>query len=497
MHYGRILILASILCQSALTAAAQTIDSLPGLWTTGPASACPAHSYNWNISGSDVTFRDQAGHIDAERIMGTRADGFVTSTISSSSAPTSTQWDYRIVSYNSVEVRNLSTQKHFALTRCSTASGSSAALVVPSSGPANTVRTDPIGQSPSPVSPPASQGAVTHGAANAWQSNDFQDTRNPGCSIGATGSMPGSRLIMGASKTRPDPMSLVVRKVSWSIPAGTDVQFSATFPDGAVMQFSGKGNGQAVETTISANQLRPWLHELTAGNGMQLTFSGNETPWTFDLAGTTQVVNAMGDCFRAHQIAGVAPPFDVAATGGIDQPFDAPAAVATQPFSRGASSPNEQTSQVDQAASSTPFRTPLVPPPISPAPTHPSDTRPLQNTLDRLRSLGAPDQPSTSSAATLNAVQRGQIAEHIQPCWQAPISWTNPANFEVHLILKTNAAGVVVDSRVSPDDKNSYRDSPNYSSAANAARAALSPDVRRHNVTGIPSECTSNYRSDL
>ena len=43
----------------------------------------------------------------------------------------------------------------------------------------------------------AAEPAVTHTKAGAWQSTDFRDPANSGCSIGGLGSMAGGRLIMG------------------------------------------------------------------------------------------------------------------------------------------------------------------------------------------------------------------------------------------------------------------------------------------------------------
>jgi hypothetical protein len=169
---------------------------------------------------------------------------------------------------------------------------------------------------------------VTHVVANSWQSTDFQNPDNPGCSIGADGSIPGGQLIMGASQRRPAPMSLVIRKTGWVIPAGTRVSVRATFPDGWVTEFAGIGKGQAIEIDLDGNQLKDWVHSLTANLNMQLTFSGIEPPWQFDLTGTTKVVDAMGDCFAVHQIKGVGPPFSGAFSANAGQ-----AVPGTQPFS--------------------------------------------------------------------------------------------------------------------------------------------------------------------
>jgi hypothetical protein len=98
------------------------------------------------------------------------------------------------------------------------------------------------------------------------------------------------------------------------------------------MEFSGRGNAQDIEIDIAAAQLRTWVHGLTANSGMQISFGGNEPPWSFDLTGTTTVINAMGACFRLHQITGVAPPFSLTdgtenVAGQIPQ-----ANAPTQPF---------------------------------------------------------------------------------------------------------------------------------------------------------------------
>ena len=185
----------------------------------------------------------------------------------------------------------------------------------------------------------AAEPPVTHVKAGAWQATTFRDLANPGCSIGGPGSMPGSRLIMGANRRRPDPMSLIVRKPGWAIPDGTPVQVQAAFPDGATQRFTGRGNGAAIEINLDAGQVPDWVHALTASPAMQLTFGGTEPPWVFDLTGTTAVINAMGDCFRGLGIAGVAPPFSLAFAEAPTQPFAAgpgtqpyAAAPSTQPY---------------------------------------------------------------------------------------------------------------------------------------------------------------------
>ena len=75
------------------------------------------------------------------------------------------------------------------------------------------------------------------------------------------------------------------------------------------MTLFGHGHGQTIDIDLDAATLPGWVHMLTASPVMQLAFDGNEPPWQVDLAGTTKVVNAMGDCFKNHNIVGVPAPF--------------------------------------------------------------------------------------------------------------------------------------------------------------------------------------------
>jgi hypothetical protein len=219
-----------------------------------------------------------------------------------------------------------------------------------------------------PVTSQAADTYVTHVVVNSWQSSDFHDPANPGCSIGGTGSMQGSRIIMGASQRRPTPMSLVIRKTGWAIPAGTQVQVRVAFPDGSTIDFAGRGSGQAVEIGLDAGQLRAWVHSLTANPNMHLMFAGNEPPWQFDLTGTSRVVNAMDKCFVAHHIEGVDPPFLGVASANGDA---GRMASATQPFGgtlAGVPSPFPAPSAPGSAsAPTTSYREPPTAAPIQPS----------------------------------------------------------------------------------------------------------------------------------
>ena len=135
---------------------------------------------------------------------------------------------------------------------------------------------------------------------------------------------------MGVSRARPDPVSVVLHKEGWAIPDGRGVQVHVIFPEGQSYWLAGDGKGKNIQLLIGADRFKSWLHDLTASSIMRVEFEGSEAPWLFDLAGTTAVVTAMGECIRSHQIAGVPAPFDMAVASAT-QPFGAGPA-ESQPF---------------------------------------------------------------------------------------------------------------------------------------------------------------------
>ena len=172
----------------------------------------------------------------------------------------------------------------------------------------------------------AATGPVTHTIAQGWQSTDFSDPTNPGCSIGGPSSITGSRLLLGASRLQPTPIGLALTKASWSIPPGTPVGVHASFSDGITLDLLGKGSARRVGFNLAGDLLRTWLHEFTSASAMELSFRGDEPVWRFDLAGTSAVVNAMAVCFKAHQIVGMGAPFEAVGASLATQPFDRPVA---------------------------------------------------------------------------------------------------------------------------------------------------------------------------
>ena len=182
----------------------------------------------------------------------------------------------------------------------------------------------------------AAQG-VTHIQAGAWTANDFLDSANPGCSVGVDASQPGSRMILGVSRRQPDPANLVFRQTSWTIRQGLPITILATF-DATLMRVEGVGNGKTISVDLSGETLRSWVHNLTAASTLRLTYLGGTTPmWTIDLTGSSTVVNAMGDCVRSHQLAGVGAPFSLALAAPSTTPYapQAPSYVPSSPLVTG------------------------------------------------------------------------------------------------------------------------------------------------------------------
>lgn len=257
----------------------------------------------------------------------------------------------------------------------------------------------------------AAEPTVSHVVSGSWQSTDFRSPSNPGCSMGGAGPVTGSRLIMGASRLHPNPMSLVVRKTSWAIPLGTRVDVLATFPDGSSLHLPGTGSGNTIDILLGADQLALWVHGLTASSGMQLTFGGSEPPWTFDLTGTTKVVNAMGDCFRSHQITGVGAPFALGlgtpdAPGEATQPFAAPSTSPMLPIPLATVAPTRlQAPTPTPAVVPPPFRQPQASPSTSPV----YSASPTRN-LPAAAATEPPPFDTSTSASTLRPLMAAVAA---------------------------------------------------------------------------------------
>jgi hypothetical protein len=146
---------------------------------------------------------------------------------------------------------------------------------------------------------------------------------------------------------------------------------------------------------------------------------------------------------------------------------------------------------------------PPAPPPPTPAPpsqtsqpnptqNSAADTRALENTLERLRSLRSSNEaptarysPPRSGAPTLggsihgtdntslSAVQRGAIGDKVRDCWTRDAGALHAETFQVHLIVTTDAAGVARQAVIAPGDPAAPLGSPLHAFAERAVRAVL------------------------
>jgi hypothetical protein len=152
-----------------------------------------------------------------------------------------------------------------------------------------------------------------------------------------------------------------------------------------------------------------------------------------------------------------------------------------------------------------------VPPPPAPPPPKPTppaspsqtnqpnptknsaaDTRSLENTLEKLRSIrssnqaptarytpprsGAPQQGGSvhgTDNTSLSAVQRGAIGDKVRECWTRDAGALDADKFQVHLIVTTDAAGVAREARIAPGDPAAPLGSPLHAFAERAVRTVL------------------------
>lgn len=89
--------------------------SLNGRWSSGN---CATKWYDWSASGLDISFRDQSGKLDIERVVEVRQNGFVTQSVAANHTPAGALWSYQLVSQTKVKIQNLSTGTVFFQDRC-------------------------------------------------------------------------------------------------------------------------------------------------------------------------------------------------------------------------------------------------------------------------------------------------------------------------------------------------------------------------------------------
>lgn len=100
-----------------------------GKWSGGD---CDAQWYMWSVVGADITFRDQNGRVDVERVVEVRRGGFATVNVASNHAALAgLRWDYQFVGPAQVRIRNASTGQVFWERKCPAAPGPSPVVPAP------------------------------------------------------------------------------------------------------------------------------------------------------------------------------------------------------------------------------------------------------------------------------------------------------------------------------------------------------------------------------
>ncbi len=121
-HVRHILLIALILLPSAARAQALS-DVMGGSWAIGSTSNCLRSPYEFTVTTRDastvLSFRDQAGRINDERLDYQWEDGVNTTTLRSPDVPPGTYWTYVLTRTRAFLVRNLSNGKQFTMVPCS------------------------------------------------------------------------------------------------------------------------------------------------------------------------------------------------------------------------------------------------------------------------------------------------------------------------------------------------------------------------------------------
>ena len=135
---------------AALAAFSPQLKSFGGRWSDGN---CELRWNDWAISGLEITFHDQSGGLDVERVVDLQAGAFVTQSVATSHGAAPSFWNYQPVSPDILRVQNVSRGMSFSLRRCPPSAGTVTAAN-PSAG-GTTTAAPSLGTSTAPVSPHA------------------------------------------------------------------------------------------------------------------------------------------------------------------------------------------------------------------------------------------------------------------------------------------------------------------------------------------------------
>lgn len=121
----------------ASTGVMAALPSFVGRWSDADCSK------RWNdvsISGVEITFHDQSGGTDVEKVVGASGPGFITETIVASVGKPGAIWKYEPRSGDLFEVKNVSTGRAFPLRRCQKPAEARPSLAGTTVEPASAVR---------------------------------------------------------------------------------------------------------------------------------------------------------------------------------------------------------------------------------------------------------------------------------------------------------------------------------------------------------------------
>ena len=100
----------------ALTALAAQLGAFAGRWSD---TSCARRWNDWSINGLEITFHDQSGGTDMERVFDLQPGAFLTQSVIVSRGAQPSIWRYQPVSPDALRVQDLSTGATFLLGRCS------------------------------------------------------------------------------------------------------------------------------------------------------------------------------------------------------------------------------------------------------------------------------------------------------------------------------------------------------------------------------------------
>ncbi|HEY0205172.1 MAG TPA: hypothetical protein VGC15_13600 [Acetobacteraceae bacterium] len=115
-------LLAALILLPSAAPAQGLLDGMGGAWAIGSTASCVRSPYELTVTSRGanpvLSFRDQAGRVNDERVDSQREDGVSTTTLRSPDVPPGTRWTYAAMRTGAFVVHNLSNGKQFTIVRC-------------------------------------------------------------------------------------------------------------------------------------------------------------------------------------------------------------------------------------------------------------------------------------------------------------------------------------------------------------------------------------------